>query len=218
MLLSREHKHFFVWLAIAYAALMVAWTVLATPYSALFRAGGNTVFARFGSDGRVRFLNPNALSAADLRGGVAPPGAVGERDTALELSSIRTPESFGYLRTSARYIGYVPTAVFLALLLAKPMAWSRKGWSLLWGMLLIHGFILFRLAILICDGFTGTKAYALFHPSPFWMRVLDFARDVLADAPTVSYVAPTFIWFLVTFRQTEWSVFRGTAADSAGTT
>ena len=98
---------------------------------------------------------------------------------------------------------------FLALVLAKPLSWKRKGWAVLWGLILVHLFIALRLTLtLLKSGFAADKGYALFELSPFWARVLARVEGVVVDNPTVSFVVATFIWFIVAFTRREWVALR----------
>ena len=89
--------------------------------------------------------------------------------------------------------------MLIALVVATPLSWSRRGWALLWGLLLTHVFIALRLTLTLAAGGFAVpdKAYALFHPGAFWQRILTGGQNVLSDNPTVSFVVPVFIWFLV---------------------
>jgi len=199
---------FFV-LVLVYCALLLApWPGLDGAYAAAFRAGGNVVFHRFWfwPEGWVRFVDPDARTAVDLPPGVRLPAAEGVKDTVMILENRSTPRFLGFLRTSSREVGYKPTAVLIALMLATPTSWRRRGKSLLWGLLLVHGFILLRLTVtLVANGFGADKGYALFHPAEFGMTVLDKLDTVLLMDPTVSYVAPAFFWFLLAFRPSQWA-------------
>ena len=129
----------------------------------------------------------------------------------MELRSRAAPGSIGYLRTSSRYIGYSPTAIVITLILCTPIAWSRRGRAAIWGLLLVHGFIALRVSLtLAATGFGADKGYALFHPGPFLRGALSRAELVLSDDPTVSFVVPVFIWFLVTLRPGNWSMSHAT--------
>ena len=200
MLPPKRLGRFFLLLAVVYGVLMAPWPGVTSAYAYLFRAGGNGLFARFwfSPDGSVRFLDLRALEPGDLAPGTPPIEASGAFDTVMELSSRRAPGSLGYLRTSSRYIGFGPTAVLIALIVATPTTWRRRAWALLWGMLLVHLFIALRLSLtLAAAGFAADKGYALFHPSEFWRGVLTRAESIFSDNPTVSFVVPTVIWFLV---------------------
>ena len=181
-------------------------------YAHLFRSAGNVLFARFWfwPEGRVCFLDLysddqasqiNALIPGELGPSYKPLRAVGVKDTLMVLMNRRTPGSIGRMRTSSRS-AYWPTAMLIALVLATQLSWSRRGWALLWGLLLIHPFIALRLTLTVTAGGFAVpdKVYALFQPSEFWQRVLNGGRSIISDNPTVSFVVPAFIWFLVALR------------------
>jgi hypothetical protein len=198
-----EHfGRFMLTAVLVYAALMVPWPGLASGYRAIFRCGGNTLFARFWfwPQAGVRFLDLYHLKPGDLAPGAPSLPSTDAFDLAMELKTRGVPQ-VGYLRTSSRYVGYGTTALLVALIVATPIPWRRRGWALLWGLLLSHAFIALRLTLtLLAGGFAADKAYAIFHPGPFWRGALTRMDSVLADNPAVSFVVPTFIWFLVAFR------------------
>lgn len=192
---------------LAYAALMAPWPGLASSYRAAFGAVGDVVFARFWlwPQSGVRFLDLRNIKTGDLAPGTPELRPTNTFDTVMELRTRGIPQ-VGYLRTSSRYVGYNTTALLVALLTATPMSWRRRGRLFLWAMLLIHGFIALRLTLtLLTGGFAADKAYAIFHPSSFWNGLLVRSDQVLAENPTVSYVVPVLIWFLVAFRASAWT-------------
>jgi len=163
------------------------------------------VFARFWfwPDAGVRFLNLKSLVPGDLAPGTPTIEATGTFDTLMELRNRGAPQ-IGYLRTSSRYVGYGPAVVVIALVLATPIPWSRRWWALFWGMVWIHIFIVLRVTLtLTANGFAADKKYALFHPSPLWSDVLARVESLLSDDPTVSFVVPAVIWFLVALRRSD---------------
>lgn len=200
MLPPNRLGRFFLILLLCYAALMAPWPGLQRGYAYLFREVGNVVFARFWftPDGSVRFRDLEAIKPGDLPPGAPSIDATVTFDTVMELRSQRAPGKIGFLRTSSRYLGYVPTVVLLALILATPLRRRRKGAALIAGALLIHAFIALRLTLtLLAGGFAASKEYALFHPSPLMRTALTKVESVLSDNPTVSFVVPAFLWFLV---------------------
>lgn len=211
---KRLGRFFFVALA-GYAVVMAPWPGLERGYASLFRGMGNVVFARFWvwRDGSVRFLDlysshlksdVGAVVAGRLPSDFTPPPPDHIKDTLMILINRRTPGLIGQLCTSSRYIGYEPIAVLIALVAATSLPWSRRAWALLWGMLLVHLFVAFRVTLtLTASGFAADKKYALFDPSPFWTGVLTRVESVISDNPTVSFVVPVFIWFLVALRYSE---------------
>ena len=135
--------------------------------------------------------------------------AEGVKDTLMVLWNDSTPGSFGGLKTSSRMMGYAPTVVIIALFVATPTTWRRRGWGLLWGLLLVHLFIAVRLSLPIAkDGFAAEKAYALFHPSDFWFGVLERVKTVVVDNPTAYLAVCVIIWLLICFLNGSLSAFR----------
>jgi hypothetical protein len=210
MLPPKRIGRFFLLAVIIYAALMTPWPGVQRGYAWAFRTGANVVFTHFWfwPDGRVRFFDLRSPEVeADIRAAVAglppqysPPRPEGVKDTLMILMNRGVPE-IGQLRTSSRYVGYGPTVVIVALVLATPLPWRRRLWALLWGLVWIHVFIVLRVTLtLTAAGFAAEKAYALFTPSPFWRSVLVRLESLVSDNPTVSFVVPAFIWFLVALR------------------
>ena len=203
---------FFLLVAVIAAVLLTRWPGVQEGYATCFRWGNNVFFARFWfwSEGTVGFLDPNDPSAAarlspEARAMVPP--AVGVRDTVMVLENRRVPGAVGFLRTSSRYLGYVPAAVLIALVSATPVRWTRRLRALLWGLLLVHAFILARVTLPLLKLFGDEeKQYALFSLSPFWMKMLAHLDAVFHQDPTVSFVLPTFIWFMLLFRPSQWEL------------
>jgi len=125
---------FFARLLLLYGVFIVAWPVVRPGYVMFFRAGGNFLLGSFGSMGQVRF-KPN-------------PGDDPDYDTQVVLTNLanrarRTTES------DSRFLGYMPVAALVALILATPITWRRRGLALLWGLPLVHGFVVLRVALLL---------------------------------------------------------------------
>jgi len=229
MLPRRVILRFTCLLVVFYVLLMIPWPGWERTYGGIFRSFGDVVFRRFWfwSDGYVRFLDHRSLFLKEDIDNATPgklkadfkverPNDV--QDTLMLTMNRRVAGTFGQLSISSRIVGYWPTAWLIALILAKPMPWPRRGWALLWGLLLIHMFIAFRLSLsLAIDRFGADRAYSLFHLSPFWKDVLVRAETVFVVNPTVSFVVPTFIWLIVSVRWSEWTAlrdhFRGAAED-----
>jgi hypothetical protein len=180
---------FFFRLVLFYVLLMAPWPGLKDAYGGLFRAGGEFVFGSFGSHGRVRFL---PRSPSDWTS-----------DTQL-IAANRKTGGEAVLHISSRHLGYVPTAFLAALVLATPISWSRRGWALLWGILLVSAFLVFVLTFLVLYAFSFDHSSALFAFSPFWRWVVGGMVRVVALAPVTWLAVPTFIWVLVVFRRTDW--------------
>lgn len=215
---------FAVIFAVVYGGLMALRTPLGPAYSCLFHAGGNIAFSRYltSRDGSVRFIELNQ-PVLDLRRdvdfntfGTLPDNKVilrpkGVFDTLMLLRNRAQMGHFGMLRTSARMVGYTPTAVIVALFLATPAAWRRRLIGLGIGLVLVHGYIFVRLAIDLATGewgFGSAKPYALFKLSDFWSGVLTRVSEVVAENPTVYLGVCVFFWLLVSLLSGTFTAFR----------
>lgn len=216
---------FTVLMGIYATVLLIPWGGVERSYAAAFRIGNDVLFSRFWcwSEGCARFLNLRSATLADdidlatpgqLPRSFEAPRPDGTVDTLVLIMNRAQPSTFGQFRISSRLTGYWPTAWFLALVLAKPMPWRRRGWAMVWGLGLIHAFIAFRLSLrLLNEGFASSKVYALFHPSELGLDVLRRLEEVFVQNPTVSFAVPTVIWFIVAFQRAEWAALRQTWTD-----
>lgn len=173
---------------LVYGLLMSPWPSLGGAYSRIYRAGAAFLFESFGSKGVVRF---EELSDEEYDTKIV----FYSRD---QVGSDGKMVPIGFMRHSARRSAYIYVAFLTALILATPIRWSRKGWALLWGMILVHGFIVFNMAIWIIYGF-NKEPLSLFMLSPFWKRVLLLAIGVFVRNLTFGLVVCAFIWILVSF-------------------
>ena len=103
-----------------------AWNEL---YGKGFRAVGNAVFARDDEKCVLYFeghRQTQGFSAVDTRINI------GNRH--LVDNNGKGPAAFLVLNT--RSVGWLPTALTVALIVATPVPWWRRCWALLWGVLL----------------------------------------------------------------------------------
>jgi len=226
MLPRRAILRFSLTLAALYSLMvvpmMVSWPGARAAYAGLFRAAGDIVFTRFWlwSEGHVRFFDLHSADLADeidrATPGALPEGfetmaATDELDTLMVIMNRQVPGTFGQLRISSRLAGYWPAAWLVALTLAKPMPWRRRGKALVGGLILVHAFIALRVSVTIAHaGYAADKAYALFDASALWRDILGRADTLLLTNPTVSFVVATFIWLVVGVSRAEWAALRET--------
>ena len=190
----RRIAAFFLKVTLIYALLMIPWPGVTAGYGYLFRAGGNTVFRTFGSAGRVYFAPISPV-----------PKGKDAKDTSVTLENIQTRGARGTMDMNSRLMGYLPTAFAVALILATPVPWSRRLWALLWGILLMCCFAGFELALRLLDAFSDKNVLAVFSLGPAVKALLVVLLKVLAMSPVSAYIAPIFVWILVTFRRGDWS-------------
>ena len=191
---KKQVIRFFCVFIVIYGLLMVPWPGLGAAYSKLYRAGAAFLFESFGSKGTVRFEK----LIAD------------EYDTKIvfysrdQVGSDGKIVPVGFIHHNSRRDGYVYVAFLTALTLATPIPWRRKGWALFWGMILIHSFIVCKLAIWILYGF-NKEPLSLVLLSPFWKQVLLLTIDVFVRNLTFGFIVCVFIWILVSFRREDWT-------------
>ena len=117
---------------------------------------------------------------------------------------------------SSRYIGYAPTTLLVALILATPLPWRRRLTALFWGLVLIHAWIAFSVLLLVVHGYSGGNVIAIYDVSPSTHKALAFMREVLVKAPVIKYTVPAVIWMLVSFRRSDWAKMLGATETGPG--
>ncbi len=188
----------FLWrVALLYGLLIAPWPGFNAAYGKYFRTLGQTVFAR---EGERRMLRFEAVPA-ELHHGLDTRIALANRDQADRDGK----GPVHYLELDTRGVGWVPTALLLALILATPVPWRRRGWALLWGLLVVHGYILFSVGVYIWN---NSADLALLTLTPFWQQVLGGLEETLITQMGASFVVPVLIWILVTLRKQDIIVFQ----------
>ena len=164
----------------------VPWPGVREAYSALYRQGANLLFRRFSDEVMISFrsLTDDKDPAKDIELATRRRGTDAERTTPID----------------SRLSGFLPTAMVVALTLATPIPWSRRGNALLWGLVWVNAFIAAREV--------STLLYTLTHPPPFhadlnpmWGEIAYRVYEIVGQAPATSFIVPVLIWILVTFRR-----------------
>jgi len=184
--------------ALAYGLLIAPWPGFNEIYGRYFRALGELVFAQ---ETGLRLLHFEAVPEASRHG----------LDTRIVLANREQLDRTGsgpvrYLELDTRGVGWVPTALILALVLATPLSWRRRGWALLWGLLAVHGLILFSVTTYIWSSSTELSLVML---APFWRHTVEGLEETLITQMGAGFVAPVLIWALVTLRKKDLVVWRG---------
>ena len=185
---ARILTRFFVVLIPLYGVLAVPWPVVRSTYSAVYRGIGNTVFGSFGGDGIVRFE-----PAGDPDAGM---------DTLIRIRR-RGSSVVGTTTHDSRLTGYLPTIEVVALILATPIAWKRRSKALLWGLLAVNLFVGSRVYVTLLRWFTGDAPWCLYDPGPFGTAVIVEIFEFWVVSPTLTYVAPLFVWIIASFRASD---------------
>lgn len=179
----------FFGLFVLFFSAMMAIGGLQRAYAAYYRGLGNFVFSEVGEGGRCQFV---ALEKPDAR-----------MDTEIRLNNTRTSTT-AKMTSGSRFIGYVPTALVLSLVLASPVGLRQRAWAFLWGVVACNLYVVLRIGLGVVRRFTMNDDLAIWTPG----FVANFTIEALFDIFVVSsiggFVFPILIWVLVTFRRRDW--------------
>jgi len=172
---------------------MAPWPGLRSVYLEFYKAGAVLVFKSFESIGVVRLDQPTDVEY-DMK------IVFYDRDQAGPDGKM---VPVGFIHHNSRRTGYIYVAFLTGLILATPIPWRRKGWALFWGMILIHGFIIFNLAVWVLHGF-NKESLSLLALNPFWQKALLLTVHMFIRNLTFGFIVCVFIWILVSFRRRDW--------------
>lgn len=177
--------------ALIFGLLIIPWPYWNQIYSSYFRALGQATFS-LQDDQRIVRFEPKHVQHG-----------FSSLDTQMTLSNRALIDSSGNgsgvtIDLDTRSIGWLPTALTMALILATPVPWRQRAWALLWGLVLVHAFILFSLQVWIWDEST---AVSLLDLSPAWQTIMDDLEYTLITQLGASFSVPILIWILVTIRR-----------------
>jgi hypothetical protein len=173
---------------VIFVVLTAPWPGLADAYAPLYRAGGNILFARFGSSGNVE-LRPSTEGDP-------------ERNTEFVLTNWRTDARFVFTGSSSK--GYMPTAFVLALIVATPAPWRRRWRAVLWGLACVTVYAALRMAVFLVAAFSEDNGLAVFTLGPLAKSALDYLFWIVVDSFAGWLILPLPIWALLCFRRKDW--------------
>ena len=187
---TRTIVGFVVRVVVLYALLMLAWLVVGNAYAAGFRTGCAMLFGSFGSQWTIRYEPiPDASKYAD---------------TDVLMKNARAGVE-GSKTVSARYRGYVPTAVLIALVLSTPLPWPRRWRALLWGLLLINAIIPLREFLVLLETLSGDEGPGFFQFSAPVKAVLHVVTETISKSTISHFVIAVVVWIPATFRKGDWA-------------
>jgi hypothetical protein len=187
--LPRSLRGFLLRFALLFGLLILPWPGWHQAYGAYFRAFAQRVFEEHDGQRRMAF---------------APVAAPGDPfDTRISMGNRALLDADGkglLMRTEvdSRSIGWIPTALTLALIVATPIAWSRRIPALAAGLVLVHVFIALTLQTWIWDNSPGVSLLTLSASSKWVADQLQFA---FLNQLGASFTVPVLIWVVVTFQR-----------------
>lgn len=116
---------------------------------------------------------------------------------------------------NSRQVGYLPTAVLLALVVATPIALTRRLRSLGLGIVLIHVFIAIRIGVMLFYGSHKDWTPPAPGTSDFWATAIQAAVKFFCVGQPMGYIAPVVLWIFVSFRREDVASLLGTPAPDA---
>jgi hypothetical protein len=181
---------FLIRFVLIFGLLIVPWSGWRNVYGDYFRGMGNVMFKQEAGKWLLYF------EAHERRRGLE------SMDSQIVLGNRDFMDSRGDLRVDllgidSRSVGWIPTALTMALILATPLPWKRRGWALLWGLLLVHGYLLLVIALYIWNQSTTVELLTL---PPFLKEIGDALEYTLVTQVGPGFTVPVLIWLLVAFR------------------
>jgi hypothetical protein len=190
---SRKVVSFLCVCALVYALMMGLWAVWGDAYLRLYCAGANHVFGSLGSRATVYFSQ-----SADTGDEVKVTFYDRQR-----LDRYLRPTPLLRIAHDVHYGVYIYVAFLIALIIASPVAWRRRAWALLWGLIAVHAFMAIRLALLVAQ-LLNSKSLALLELSRFWQYLLVLSVQVFVINILPSFVVVIVLWVLLCFRRQDW--------------
>lgn len=178
--------------------LSLAFRWIGPTYLAGFRLAANLAIPSMGTNCNVSFKNLPDDSRYRSR----------YHDTEMVLRNEQTRVS----RTKvlgARVTAYVPTVMLIALVLATPVPWPRRGRALAWGLVILQVVILIRVAVAVLFVVSRDEVLGVMALGPFAEYVVVSLFNALTRSTLSSYVIAAIIWIAVTFRRAEWNALTG---------
>ena len=177
----------FFLLALAVCVILnLPWPGVGGAYRTGFAVTAHALFGRLGAQGVVRFDSREGDKIHDLDVILGKRSGAGIGEVPAAMSTER--------------VGYFPTTVLIALVLASPVPWGRKWRALAWGLVLVNLFVAFRMWIQIRFLYSAPSPVQLYEPGPFWSRVLSGSYEFFFLGPACSSMVPLLVWIVVTLR------------------
>ena len=180
--------------AVIFIVLMLPWLGLAKCYKAVFRTVGTWCFTREEGQREVTFVD-------------SPDKSVRPTSARIEIANraLLKPDGSGPIRNldfDVR-LGWDPTALLIALVLASPLPWKRRLTALCWGIFWVQVAAMVFLAVAIWN---ESSEIGLVTMSPFWKSIASEWQYNFISLFLLA--APVGIWLVVTFRAGDFATWR----------
>jgi len=183
----RDIARFLLRVVVLFCLLQLSWPLLGRWYEEAFRGVASVLFERDSAEREVTF-RPHNSRAGDTRVEI-----VNRKLMALDGSGPMRELDFGVWS-----LGWNPTTLFCALVLATPLTWSRRWRALVVGA---AGLQVLVLAVLAMSLWLESSFMGLVDLSPTWQGRVGTLKQALVDATRLA--APVLLWVMVIYRKPE---------------
>lgn len=101
----------------------------------------------------------------------------------------------------SRGVGWIPTALLMALIISTPIPWRRRLWALAIGMVTIHLFIVFIGEIYLWNETLPLEGSDTPVPERIERWIAGGLEETLVVQLGASFVVPAIVWIMVTFNR-----------------
>jgi hypothetical protein len=157
-------------------------------YGKFYRAVSNTVFGSFGKE-LITKLEPYESSAEITK------------DTKMNVGK-KGAGYVGEMPIDSKRQAYIPTVLFIALIITTPIAWKQRGLILGIGMCILQFIIFITLSIGLIRGFTmaAYKGRALLELPAYGDWILRRLDKFLSEDPYTIIIFTILLWVLLVAR------------------
>jgi len=181
---GRSIAEFVVKFLVIYGALAASWPLCGSAYASFLRESGKVLFEAVGPHDHIR-IRP-ATPSEDLKDTVLAVRVANDKETGQI--------TFKQITISSWMFGFQSTSILIGLVAATPVSKRRRVWALFAGLVIIHAFVLARLA-------TFVILWPFVRPDTFWTKALRWSELGFVHGQAVSCFMPVLIWIAVTLRR-----------------
>lgn len=157
-------------------------------YGRFYRYWGQQTFEKFRGDGFVLFREGTSATITEV---------------VMGNYQVRNPNNTarGFkFKINHRYLGYLPTILFISLVLASPVSWKRKIFALVIGLTLVTAAVLFKQWIELLAIADKQNWLKLTDFSPGQKKWLMAAYNGISRAASSLLYLVVALWLSLTFR------------------
>ncbi len=174
-------------------------------YSSYFCGYGNLLFGSRWRNVKIAFVPKNEQQTTHAYGHIATNISVRINNKDYHYADGRPV--LGELGVNSHLQGYLPTIMFLALILSTPIGWKQKLKSMGIGILVIYLFLAVLLWIVIV-AYTEVSGIGIYRFGDTMKGIINWVMQIaLLNQIGISFIMPLIIWIVVVGIQGEFYSF-----------